>query len=242
MGVSLATGLERQATEEAADQINSPLGARHDEHDGDGQARRPSDVGCFDLDTDLLGRLLIEKEWSVMPTVVLRLVNESDLDAIFEQMRDPVSVRMAAFTTEDPNDRAAFDAHMSKIMTSPDVTVRAVTCDERLVGTIGRFVLEGVTEVTYWLDRSYWGKGIATSALQLLLEDVPVRPVRARVASDNVGSLRVLQKVGFQTVGTEVSYAPAREAEIEETIPRIDLTPHQGVPDHRRRDARPGGT
>jgi RimJ/RimL family protein N-acetyltransferase len=153
-----------------------------------------------------------------MPYVALRPVADSDLDAIFEQMRDPVSVLMAAFTTEDPNDRAAFESHMVKIMTSPDVTLRAITCDDRLVGTIGRFVLEGVMEVTYWLDRLSWGKGIASRALELLLEDVAVRPIRARVASDNIGSLRVLQKVGFQTVGTEESYAPARDAEIEETI------------------------
>jgi len=158
------------------------------------------------------------KEWSVMATVALRLVNEADLDGIFEQMSDPVSVQMAAFTTEDPNDRAAFESHMATLRASPDVTVRAITCDGRLVGTIGRFVLEGVTEVTYWLDRSFWGKGIASRALELLLEGVPVRPVRARIASDNVGSLRVLQKAGFETVGTEMSYAPARDAEIEETI------------------------
>jgi RimJ/RimL family protein N-acetyltransferase len=158
------------------------------------------------------------KEWSAMPTVVPRLVDESDLDGIFEQMRDPVSVQMAAFTTEDPNDRAAFDSHMAKTMSSPDVTVCAITCDDRLVGTIGRFVLEGVTEVTCWLDRSSWGKGIASRALELLLEDVSVRPVPDRVGSDNVGSLRVLQKAGFETVGTEVSYALARDAEIEETI------------------------
>jgi RimJ/RimL family protein N-acetyltransferase len=154
----------------------------------------------------------------VMPTVVLRLVNESDLDGIFEQMRDPESVQMAAFTTEDPNDRAAFDSHMNALLSSPDVTVRAIMYDDRLAGTIGRFVLEGVTEVTYWVDRSFWGKGIASRALALLLEDVSVRPVRARVASDNVGSLRVLQKAGFEAVGTEVSYATARDAEIEETI------------------------
>ena len=46
-----------------------------------------------------------------MPMVELRPVETSDLDAIFDQMRDPVSVRMAAFTTEEPNDRVAFDAH-----------------------------------------------------------------------------------------------------------------------------------
>jgi hypothetical protein len=39
---------------------------------------------------------------------------DPDLDAIFEQMKDPESVRMAAFTAEDPADRQAFLAHMSR--------------------------------------------------------------------------------------------------------------------------------
>lgn len=42
--------------------------------------------------------------------------------------------------------------------------------------------------------------------------------MHARAASDNLGSLRVLRKAGFTVVGTEISYAPARDAEIEETI------------------------
>jgi RimJ/RimL family protein N-acetyltransferase len=150
--------------------------------------------------------------------LVLRPVEVSDLDAIFEQMRDPESVWMAAFTPEDPNDRSAFDAHMAKVMSSSENTVRAITRDSRFVGTIASYVSEGSTEVTYWIDRSCWGQGIATRALSLLLEEISVRPIRARVASDNPGSLRVLQKAGFQPIGTELSFAPGRAAEIEETI------------------------
>ena len=52
-------------------------------------------------------------------------------------------------------------------------------------------------EVTYWIDRSFWGRGFTSRALELLLHEVSVRPIRTRVASDNIGSLRVLQKVGF---------------------------------------------
>jgi RimJ/RimL family protein N-acetyltransferase len=158
------------------------------------------------------------EEWCVVPTVELRRVKVSDLDAIFEQMRDPTSVQMAAFTTEDPNDRPAFDSHMAKVMGSSDTTNRAIVYDNRLVGTIANFVSEGATEVTYWIDQSYWGHGIASRALALLLDEVAARPVHARVASDNIGSLRVLEKNGFRRVGTETSYAPARGAEIEETL------------------------
>ena len=49
-----------------------------------------------------------------------------------------------------------------------------------------------------------------------------VRPLHARAASDNAGSLRVLRKAGFQVVGTEVAWANARGAEIEETLLRLD--------------------
>jgi RimJ/RimL family protein N-acetyltransferase len=156
-----------------------------------------------------------------MAEVALRPIEDSDLDALFEQMRDPESVRMAAFTTKDPDDRAAFEIHMAKVRTSPEVTTLAVTADGRLVGTIACFVVDGDTEITYWIDRSWWGQGIASRALALFLDTVPVRPLYARAASDNVGSLRVLQKAGFVAIGTEISYANARDVEIEETILRL---------------------
>jgi RimJ/RimL family protein N-acetyltransferase len=128
--------------------------------------------------------------------VALRPIDDSDLDALFDQRRDPESVQMAAFTAEDPDDREAFDSHMSKVRTSPDVTLRAVVHRGRLVGSIGSFVVDGDTEVTYWIDRSVWGQGIASRALALFLDTVPVRPLYARAASDNVGSLKVLEPVG----------------------------------------------
>lgn len=125
---------------------------------------------------------------------------------------------MAAFTPEDPGDRRAFDVHMAQVMSSSEVTFRVITRDSRLVGTIGSWVSDEATEVTYWIDRRCWGEGIATRALGLLLGEISVRPIRARVASDNAGSLRVLQKAGFQPIGTEVSFALGRAAKMEETV------------------------
>ena len=129
---------------------------------------------------------------------------------------------MAAFTPDDPDDRSAFEAHVATVRSSPGVTMRAVTCDNDLVGSIAAFVLDGRTEVTYWIDRAVWGRGIASRALELLLGLVPVRPLYARAASDNAGSLRVLRKSGFKVIGTENSFAPGRNSNIEETILRKD--------------------
>ena len=71
---------------------------------------------------------------------------------------------------------------------SSEITLRALIRDARLVGTIASYASEGATEVTYWIDRTCWGQGIATQALRLLLEEISVRPIRARAASDNAGS------------------------------------------------------
>ncbi len=160
--------------------------------------------------------------FSAPPAVALRPVEDRDLDATFEYMRDRQSVHMAAFTAPDPDDRAAFDAHMAMVRTSPGITHRAVTCDGELAGHVASFVVDGDTEVTYWIGRAWWGRGVASRALELLLELVPTRPLHARAASDNVASLRVLAKAGFVPVGREISYARARGTEIEETILRKD--------------------
>lgn len=157
-----------------------------------------------------------------MLQVGLRAIDDGDLDAIFEQMRDPEAVRMAAFTAADPSDRAAFDAHMTRIRSLPDARQFAVTSDGALAGTAGYFVMEGGTEVTYWIDRALWGRGIAGRTLELLLAEIDTRPVWARVAADNAGSLRVLAKSGFQVVAEETAYATARGAEITELVLRRD--------------------
>jgi hypothetical protein len=84
--------------------------------------------------------------------------------------------------------------------------------------SIASFVTGGQTEVTYWIDRAAWGAGIATRALALFLDLVPVRPLHARAASDNGGSLRVLKKPGFKAIGTETSFAAGRVREIDRSV------------------------
>ena len=82
-------------------------------------------------------------------------------------------------------------------------------------------MVDGGAEVTYWIDRALWGRGIAGRALRLLLDEVPVRPVYARAAADNAGSLRVLAKTGFEVIGEEIAYAPARGTQILEKVLRL---------------------
>ncbi|MGW0614596.1 GNAT family N-acetyltransferase [Streptomyces sp. NPDC002788] len=149
--------------------------------------------------------------------VELRQVHDSDLPVFYRQMSDPEALHMAAFTPKDPADRDAFDAHWAKIRSS-DAVVRTVLADGDVVGSTAVYGVPGEREVTYWVDRAYWGKGIATAALRALLAEVPERPLYARAASDNTGSQRVLEKCGFRAVASARGYAQARGAEIDETV------------------------
>ena len=76
--------------------------------------------------------------------------------------------------------------------------------------------------MTYWVDRTLWGRGIASAALRTFLGMTTERPLFARAASDNAASLRVLQKAGFQRIGVNRDFASGRGEEIEETILRLD--------------------
>jgi hypothetical protein len=77
-------------------------------------------------------------------------------------------------------------------------------------------------EVTHWIGRSYWGRGIATGTLKAFLTVDPSRPLHARVAFDNVASHRVREKCGFRVIANERSFAEARSGEIEEFVLRLE--------------------
>jgi len=154
--------------------------------------------------------------------VSLRPLEDRDLDAIFEQTTDPESIRMAAFTAEDQTDRRAFLDRMARNRANPTASNRVIDVDGAVAGTIASFRMDDQLEVTYWVDRAHWGKGIASAALQLLLAETTERPIHARAASDNVGSLRVLEKAGFRRVGVDRGFAAGRGEEIEETLLRLD--------------------
>ena len=138
-------------------------------------------------------------------------VSESEMsDADFEWMRDPESVRMAAFTTADPNDREGFDRWLSRNRKNPDVIMRSIWVSGQIVGSIYTFTIEGDREVSYWLDRAVWGRGIASRALVAMLELDATRPLMARAASANLGSAAVLLRARRPALRAPHGWMPAR--------------------------------
>ena len=152
----------------------------------------------------------------------LREVRDEDLAVLFEQWADPVAAHMAAFTPPDHMDRDAFERRWARIRADETKVARVIVVDSEVAGSISSWGEPDEREVTYWIGRSYWGKGIATEALSAFLAVDPSRPLHARVAYDNVASRRVLEKCGFRLVGTERGFAQARSGEIEEFVLLLD--------------------
>ena len=154
-------------------------------------------------------------------TIKLRDVLESDLDIFFEHHRDPIANFMAAFTSKDPHDRQAFDSHWQRIMNSKTVRIRTILIDQHVAGSVLSYQQDGHTEVSYWIGREFWGKGSATQALAMFLDQMKQRPVYARAAKDNLASIRVLEKCGFALYGQDRGFANARGKEIDEVIMKL---------------------
>lgn len=156
------------------------------------------------------------------PEITLRLVHDSDLPVFFRQANDPEAARVAAFVSPRSADWDLFQDHWQRMRTSPTVDLRTVLADGDVAGHVSVYGEPGEREVTYWIDRPSWGRGIATAALRALLAEVPERPLYARTAADNTGSRRVLEKCGFAVTAESSGFAHARGAEIPEYVLRLD--------------------
>ncbi len=152
------------------------------------------------------------------PLVTLRAISADDLPVFFSHQADPEAYAMAAFGADDPNDQGAFLAKWSRILADEATTGRTILVGGVPAGYVSQFPLFGQASIGYWIGREFWGKGIATEAVRTFVESIPTRPLYARVAEDNIGSLRVLARCGFAHEGEALAFANARGHEIRELI------------------------
>lgn len=152
----------------------------------------------------------------------LQKTEVSDLENLFQFQLDQDANYLAAFTSKDPTNKRAYVEKYTKLLNDPTVNNFTIVVDGIIVGSVAKFVMEGNSEITYWIDKKYWGKGVASYALKYLLEIEDSRPIFARVAFDNFGSQKVLEKCRFVKIGTDSGYANARQMEIEEFIYKLD--------------------
>lgn len=127
--------------------------------------------------------------------VTLRELVESDLPIFFEHQNDKGAEEMVGLPSRARDD---FFDHWHKVMANDTINLRTILFEEQIAGYLCSFIKEAdEREVGYQLGRDFWGKGIATQALQLFLPLIPYRPLFGVTPSHNIGSQKVLTRSGF---------------------------------------------
>ena len=85
----------------------------------------------------------------------------------------------------------------------------AIVSDDIICGVIGLEIQKDIyrksAEMGYWIGEPYWGRGIASEAVRLILkygfEELGIERIFAAAFDHNIGSMRVLLKNGFVKEG-----------------------------------------
>lgn len=101
---------------------------------------------------------------------------------------------------------AEVDHHIEDLKTSRNTDSFAILdSNNDFVGAASVKHRDGLAEITYWIGRPFWGKGIATIAVSELLKILRFRAgvsrIGARMYRGNLPSLRVAEKCGFTRSG-----------------------------------------
>jgi [ribosomal protein S5]-alanine N-acetyltransferase len=107
------------------------------------------------------------------------------------------------YTTRDARD------FLKHALAADDPSNLAIEVDGLAVGAIGyvpgRDVERYSAEIGYWLGESLWGKGIVTEAVRLVTDHAFAHMGFLRLFAlpfaDNAGSIRVLEKAGYEREG-----------------------------------------
>ena len=155
-------------------------------------------------------------DWSKLPTleaerVRLRELTDDDVDALFSIFSN--SQVMRYWSTAPYTDRDQAVALLAEIRENFTRRVYlkwgvALKEDDSIIGTATLFNLHldnQRAEVGYALSREQWGKGLMNEALRRLLQyafdELKLRRLEADVDPRNTGSIKTLERLGFQREG-----------------------------------------
>jgi RimJ/RimL family protein N-acetyltransferase len=153
---------------------------------------------------------------NIVSSLRLRPIVHSDLSALYDFQCDSESNTMAGTKART---REAYFAAWERNLADPGINSRVIELDgphgPTIVGSISRFQADGHDAVGYWIGRQFWGKGIASRAVELFLAEETRRPLRATAATSNKASRRILEGCGFRCLsvhmGEETDRFLARE-------------------------------
>lgn len=154
------------------------------------------------------------KDLSTLETerLILRKLQDTDLNDMFEYgSNDEVTKYVSWNTYQSVEDTKTFLNHILQQYAEEKAVFWGIEYKEnnKLIGTIDFVALNQKhqkAEIGYILSRDYWGKGIMSEAAQAVIkfgfEQMDLIRIEARCLIENIGSEKVMQKVGMQYEGT----------------------------------------
>ena len=143
--------------------------------------------------------------------LLLRKLQVDDLQDIFEYACDP---KVARYTTWQPHETVEqsrdFLHHVLGLYEKGKVAPWGVEHknDRKLIGTCGFLdwnLQHARAEIGYALSRRYWGRGLATEAVQAVIafgfSRMALNRIQGRCEVENVASGRVMEKAGLKFEG-----------------------------------------
>jgi ribosomal-protein-alanine N-acetyltransferase len=150
------------------------------------------------------------------PRLKLRPFVDADVDALWPYTSDPAFPKQMSWNAHtDKAETLAFIHATQQGIADNSGVAWAIIHDGKVVGTIA---LEGIrwefrawrldrAEIGYWLAPPLWGKGLMTEAAHHValfgFETLGLHKITIGCLEDNIGSRRVIEKLGFRFIGRQ---------------------------------------
>ncbi len=153
--------------------------------------------------------------------LVMRAPCKRDLDGIVKLANNPRVAEMTA-TIPHPYTRADAQAWLDKVSSGRGYSlVLYAKAEKRVLVGVAGFGHRGEEhnpEIGYWIGEPYWRQGYATEASRALIDhafsETEIDALSASCRVQNDSSRRVIEKCGFQWVGTGLNQVKALGASV----------------------------
>ncbi|GGJ31192.1 GNAT family N-acetyltransferase [Deinococcus roseus] len=140
--------------------------------------------------------------------LILREIQATDAPAIYKLFSNPEVTRYHGTSTFQDPEQADDFVHFVQARYQQKGGIRwaiELKATGELLGTLGlNSIVQQRTVIGYDLSEAHWGKGYMPEAVQAMLDyafQIGLYRVQALVIPGNHGSVRVLEKLGFQQEG-----------------------------------------
>lgn len=155
--------------------------------------------------------------------LILRAFCREDINAYLEIIHNPqVQLYLGGgvnLFNEEPHISNWLNNINGRLLKSKTVFTWCVVhkIEKKVIGRIdlGGFIKKTMAEISYYFSPEYWGRGLATQAVQEVTRfgfyELKLHRIQAMVMPDNTPSLKVLKKAGFVEEGVLKKYQFGKE-------------------------------